>query len=67
MTRPASQRKVRLLPCPFCGSTDLHLGLSFVECNECRAYGPNCELYETPEHAWNRRASAPAKEKAAKP
>lgn len=60
-----------LLPCPFCGSTNLRHEFAgsqgFIECNECgtvgpcdeRAADPICD-YDAAYAAWNRRAAAQA-------
>ena len=57
-----------LLPCPFCGSTNLRSEFSgsqgYIECNECgtqgpcdeRAADPICD-YDAAYAAWNRRAT----------
>ena len=58
-----------LLPCPFCGSTNLRHEFAgsqgFIECNECgtvgpcdeRAADPICDI-EAAADAWNRRPTA---------
>lgn len=57
-----------LLPCPFCGSTNLRYEFAgsqgYIECNECgtegpcdeRAADPYCD-YDAACDAWNRRAA----------
>lgn len=46
-----------LLPCPFCGSTDVLAWTTYVICSDCNANGPPCpdDLNEV-SAAWNRRA-----------
>lgn len=48
--------KIELLPCPFCGSTNL-VKSPWIECDNCGAMGPSprdCDNYSC---EWNRRAS----------
>lgn len=51
-----TEPKIELLPCPFCGSTNVRLydyagdesvsrGESYVFCLNCKAKGPNVEGY----------------------
>lgn len=58
-----------LLPCPFCGSTNLRYEFAgsqgYIQCDECgtqgpcdeRAADPHCDI-EAAEGAWNRRLAA---------
>jgi hypothetical protein len=49
-----NQRAVeKLLPCPFCESTDLDVEWKWVECNRCSTFGPTTD--GDPIAAWNRR------------
>jgi Lar family restriction alleviation protein len=57
-----------LLPCPFCGSTDLreitpdHIDYAQVWCGGCTATGPLKDCvgnYKRPAEAWNTRAPDP--------
>jgi len=54
-----------LLPCPFCGSTDIDFfyGESFIfpSCHSCFAMGPNCPQELSAAEAWNRRVTAKKK------
>jgi transcription elongation factor Elf1 len=61
------QAMIELLPCPFCGSTNLRFEFSgsqgYIECNECGTEGPCDEKAADPicdmdaaYLAWNRRA-----------
>lgn len=57
-----------LLPCPFCGSTNLRYDFAgsqgYIECNECGTEGPcdeqaadpHCDI-EAAYDTWNRRAT----------
>ncbi|MFL9582420.1 hypothetical protein [Stenotrophomonas sp. AB1(2024)] len=45
-----------LLPCPFCGNSDLGVG-QWVECHTCSAFGPGYELGD-PLVLWNQRRPA---------
>lgn len=52
--------EIKLLPCPFCGSTDLEWGFTFpdyVLCNSCEAMGPESSDPEGIDArlAWNHR------------
>lgn len=61
-----------LLPCPFCGSTNLRYVFTgsqgYIECNECgtegpcdeRAADPRCDI-EAAQAAWNRRTQPESK------
>ena len=51
-----------LKPCPFCGSKNIsceeggkHVGLWFVQCEECWATFPHFDTKEEAISAWNRR------------
>ena len=59
----------KLKPCPFCGSTDLHItaqeaidntDILFIHCKNCDACGPSVEEgkdeYEEAIAAWNKRS-----------
>jgi Lar family restriction alleviation protein len=50
--------ELNLLPCPFCGGTDVRapLDADFYTCYGCMTCGPGPEGDETPTDAWNRRA-----------
>jgi Lar family restriction alleviation protein len=53
-----------LLPCPFCGSDDLHstgngVYSSYIECNGCGASGPAADHADNEQALWNRRAAQP--------
>ena len=55
-----------LLPCPFCGSTDMQTSSNGIEscflvCG-CGAEGPACFSYVEALEAWNRRTQPPAGE-----
>ena len=55
-----------LLPCPFCGGTDLQASSNGIEscffgCG-CGAEGPTCFTHVEALEAWNRRAQPPAGE-----
>jgi len=57
----AALSEAELLPCPFCGSRNLHVHdsvSSYVECNDCHAEGPwnDGSLVEALA-AWNTRAN----------
>lgn len=61
-----------LLPCPFCGGTDLEALANVIDC-ACGASGPHedyrSELYADPAHAiaaWNTRATPAATDPKAK-
>lgn len=52
---------LKLLPCPFCGSTNLYdtgngVGREFIECCDCGASGPSSDHGNDAEDHWNRRA-----------
>ena len=50
---------MKLLPCPFCGGTNLKLHNSSVSCDDCDGEGPYVELDEPAAiAAWNRRTPA---------
>lgn len=45
----------KLKPCPFCGSDDLKYTSYYVECNNCKALGPDKTDVTTAEMHWNSR------------
>jgi hypothetical protein len=47
----------QLLPCPFCGSTDVMQGRLRVQCNNCTALGPIYDEGSGKNAHWNRRSS----------
>ena len=56
---PVDRRVRALFPCPFCGSSDLHVALGILEqvyCERCDAYGP-ARLPPHAEDAWNKRSN----------
>lgn len=48
--------KTELLPCPFCGSTNL-VKSPWIECDNCGAMGPSPRDCDNYSGEWNRRAS----------
>ncbi len=46
-----------LLPCPFCGGSDLHSNGAWIACG-CSAFGPTGGCKEEAVAAWNTRAGA---------
>ena len=50
-----------LLPCPFCGSSDLesakYIISYYIQCNDCQAVSPKCGTLEDLHLAWNKRAN----------
>ena len=55
----------KLKPCPFCGSENLILMdcNQFVQCLNCRAFGPDVDAVSGAAAKWNTRAEAKAEEK----
>jgi Lar family restriction alleviation protein len=59
-----------LLPCPFCGSTNVGLHpydndtWGKIECKACGSSGTPCSSVDTINAAWNRRVAAAAKDPA---
>lgn len=58
MTTPTPAQQLE--PCPFCGSSDVHVGgmIPWVECADCGACGPVAQPVaenEIAERLWNRR------------
>lgn len=60
----------KLLPCPFCGSTEIRpaeRGLAYAECHKCDAYGPShiegfdSDSWRSANDMWNQRATAQPK------
>jgi Lar family restriction alleviation protein len=55
--------KVKLKPCPFCGSKDIKIGMTealeflYCYCNSCNSKGELCNMEESAIEAWNRRVS----------
>lgn len=52
----------QLLPCPFCGSLDLHIvsGVSYgVKCHQCYSKVQCCSSRDKAIKAWNTRAQIP--------
>ena len=49
--------KIKLLPCPFCGSTNL-VKSPWIECDNCGAMGPSPRDCDNYPGGWNRRATA---------
>jgi hypothetical protein len=45
-----------LLPCPFCGSTDVTYDAGAMECGFCSARGPTATHGHIAETSWNTRA-----------
>lgn len=56
----AIKERKELLPCPFCGGTNLcelgYDGLVFIGCHTCATCGPSGEDEEQAAELWNRRA-----------
>lgn len=48
--------KIELLPCPFCGSTNL-VKSPWIECDNCGAMGPSPRDCDNYSGEWNRRAA----------
>lgn len=48
--------KIKLLPCPFCGSTNL-VKSPWIECDNCGAMGPSPRDCDNYPGGWNRRAT----------
>ena len=62
-------KKIKLLPCPFCGNADLldipddgYMGLYWVSCSNCGAEGPTTDAHAFPKtgkdlakEKWNHR------------
>jgi hypothetical protein len=46
--------EIKPMPCPFCGSDDIHSGSSYVTCQECEADGPISHIRRHVEK-WNHR------------
>lgn len=62
-TERDEDREPQLLPCPFCGSTNLHVSFhrlyGRVECQGCEAFLPLPEKSPEMQAAhWNRRSTA---------
>ena len=58
----AVNKKSELLPCPFCGGTDIYCadaghktGVWFVQCEDCGATFPHFDSKEEAITAWNTR------------
>jgi Lar family restriction alleviation protein len=50
--------EIEIKPCPFCGSTQVHMRdmatFPYVFCEQCNAYGPSMETKEEAILMWNK-------------
>ena len=64
----ATETLPELLPCPFCGGTNLEFHLypggcpdGFIQCSDCTTCGPESEAtHEAAAASWNAREAVPA-------
>lgn len=58
-TKPQNFWKQEMIPCPFCGSTDIDFLVGYVHCKGCKSDGPHVSSASADDavKAWNRRVT----------